>query len=255
MRRAGNRDRAADRYVDNLLRHRRPKPFEPTQDDLTTARTAIELLAESPDAHAPSPGFLDDLRRRISALDDEEPVPETPAAQRPAPGRRRFLQAGALTATGAAAGLAAGIGSDRLFATANGPIGTPAVSTQPASTPATTPAPTELSPITGTWQTVAASTDLAEGAVLTFDQGSITGVLRRVSGRVQAVSGTCTHQACRLDLNARRDTLVCPCHGATFTLDGANLTHPHQSNRSLPALPRLAVREVAGHIQVYAPST
>jgi nitrite reductase/ring-hydroxylating ferredoxin subunit len=48
---------------------------------------------------------------------------------------------------------------------------------------------------------------------------------------------------------------MCPCHGATFTLAGANLTHPRQTGSVLPALPRLPVREQDGRIQVYAPAT
>jgi nitrite reductase/ring-hydroxylating ferredoxin subunit len=86
-----------------------------------------------------------------------------------------------------------------------------------------------------------------------FDLGSVEGFLRRASGRVQAVSGICTHQGCRLDLAAARDKLSCPCHGATFTVAGVNLTHPRQSGGPLPALPRLPVREVGGRIEVYAP--
>jgi Rieske Fe-S protein len=68
------------------------------------------------------------------------------------------------------------------------------------------------------------------------------------------VSGTCTHQGCRLDLAPARDQLACPCHGATFTLAGVNLTHPLKTGDRLPALPRLAVREQDGTIQVYTPS-
>ncbi|MGW1747098.1 Rieske (2Fe-2S) protein [Streptomyces sp. NPDC002092] len=100
---------------------------------------------------------------------------------------------------------------------------------------------------------MAASTDVSEGAVLSFDLGTVTGFVRRVSGRVQAVSGICTHQACRLALSPARDTLACPCHGATFALTGESLTHP-KSVRPLPRLPRMAVRETTGHIQVYAPA-
>jgi nitrite reductase/ring-hydroxylating ferredoxin subunit len=89
--------------------------------------------------------------------------------------------------------------------------------------------------------------------VLPFDLGAVSGFVRRVSGRVQAVSGICTHQGCRLDLSPSRDQLACPCHGATFTLAGANLTHPLQTGQALPALPRLAVREQNGQVQIYAP--
>lgn len=279
--------RAVDRYVESLLQRRRPKAFVPSEEDLVAARTAIGLLADTPDAYTPSAGFVDGLRRRITALEDEETqaAPARPAAQpepavqaRPArnprrvtglitgratgtgrdngflgglavtrgtglvAGRRGFLQVGALTATGAAAGLAADrLLSDRTDPATQGAGGAPNLGV--------------LSPATGgSWQTVAASADLHEGDVLSFDQGPVTGFVRRVSGRVQAVSATCTHQACRLALNTPQTTLVCPCHGATFALDGTNLTHPLQVDRPLPALPRVPVRETEGVIQIYAPS-
>src|SRR5205807_763326 len=105
----------------------------------------------------------------------------------------------------------------------------------------------------GTWQNVASDTDLPEGAVLPFDLGAVTGFVRRVSGRVQAVSGVCTHQGCRLHLDTPGGKLACPCHGATFSLAGAPLTRPHGSS-PLPALPRLPVRIEGGQVQVYAPT-
>jgi len=111
----------------------------------------------------------------------------------------------------------------------------------------------DLTPTTGTWRTVASATDLSEGEVMAFDLGAVNGFLRRESGRFQAVSGTCTHQGCRLNLDAPRDRLSCPCHGATFSLAGAPLTHPHNSH-PLTALPRLAVRVDQGNVQIYAPN-
>ena len=246
-------NRAVDRYVDSLLRRRRPKAFAPSQEDLAAARTAIDLLAQSPDAYTPSVGFVDVLRRRIADQEDAESADPVTGASEPKrdrrgfgqalAGRRTFLQAGALTATGAAAGIVA----EQLLS--SGPVAVGAAGPGPTQSP-----PDMISPAEGTWQTVASTADLSEGGVMSFDQGAVSGFLRRVSGRVQAVSGTCTHQACRLALNPPRDKLVCPCHGATFTIDGANLTHPHQLNRPLPALPRLAVREVGGEIQIYAPA-
>jgi nitrite reductase/ring-hydroxylating ferredoxin subunit len=89
--------------------------------------------------------------------------------------------------------------------------------------------------------------------VFSFDLGAVVGFARRVAGRVQAISGICTHQGCRLALDTPRDTLVCPCHGATFAVTGTPLTHPYRQAVPLPALPRLAVRERDGHIQIYAP--
>lgn len=224
--------RPIDRYVDSLLRRRRPKPFAPDEEDLAVARTAIELAATGPDAEHPREAFVEDLRRRLAAQAAPAPRPASRWADLWAMERRRFLTATAVTASAAAG--AAGYAL-----------------THPA-TPST-PAESQLTPTTGSWQTVATATDLSEGTTLPFDLGTVTGFLRRASGRVQAVSGICTHQGCRLRLTPPQDQLACPCHGATFTLAGEPLTHPHNSH-ALPALPRLPVRVQGNDIQIYAPA-
>jgi nitrite reductase/ring-hydroxylating ferredoxin subunit len=251
--------RPVDRYINTLLRRRRPRPFRPSDDDIAVARAAIDLMAAGSEGQAPSPRFVDDLRRRIAANDLANDTgmarprildwlrrrrrPSMPTWQM-AYGRRRrqLLAAGALTATGAATGVAGAI-AERIL---TGPAATTA---QPADQ-----TPGEILPTTGSWQTVAASADLAEGSVLSFDLGSVAGFVRRTAGRVEAVSGICTHQGCRLALDSPREKLVCPCHGATFAVNGMPLTHPYRMKQSLPALPSLAVREHEGHIQIYAPT-
>ncbi|MEY9836497.1 Rieske (2Fe-2S) protein [Streptacidiphilus sp. EB103A] len=223
--------RPIDRYVDGLLRRRRPKSFAPDEEDLAVARTAIELAATGPDAQHPREAFVEDLRRRLAAqAAAHRPVPPRPSS-RWAMERRWFLTATAVTASAAAG--AAGYALTQ--------------------SPASTPAESELTPTTGSWQTVVTATELSEGTTLPFDLGTVTGFLRRVSGRVQAVSGICTHQGCRLRLTPPQDQLACPCHGATFTLAGEPLTHPHNSH-PLPALPRLPVRVQGNDIQIYAPA-
>ena len=235
---------AVDRYVERLLRQRSPKPFAPSEDDLAVARTAIDLLAARPEADGPREEFVADLRARIAAQDTApRPAPASPGV-RPAPGRRRLLVATALTATAAA-----GAGVDHLLT--RQPAASPAAADSTPADP--TPADSAITPTRGAWQTVAATADLPEGAVLSFDLGSVAGFVQRVSGRLQAVSGICTHQGCRLDLTPGRDQLACPCHGATFALAGQSLTHP-RTIRPLRPLPRLAVRESDGHVQIYAPA-
>ncbi|MFL6112129.1 MAG: Rieske (2Fe-2S) protein [Catenulispora sp.] len=231
--------RPIDRYVDSLLRRRRPKGFAPTEDDLAVARTAIDLVAAAPDARRPRAAFVDELRHRIAERQNAaEPPAPLPAGYR-ARGRRRFLAATALTATGVAAGLAGGVAVE-------------GAASGPASPKPDTEA--DLQATVGTWQTVAAAADLPEGAVREFDLGAVSGFVQRVSGRLQAVSGVCTHQGCRLDLDSSHRRLACPCHGATFTLAGAPLAHPHNPH-PLPALPRLPVRIDQGRVQVYAPAS
>ena len=81
--------------------------------------------------------------------------------------------------------------------------------------------------------------------------GSITGFVRRVDGKPEAVSGVCTHQGCRLWFDAPDDTLRCPCHTTSFSPTGQVLTH--QLPIAPKPLPALMVREVNGVIEVLAP--
>lgn len=233
--------RPVDRYIDSLLRRRRPRPFAPSEDDLALTRTAIALAAAGPDAAGPAPEFVEELRRKIGAqhaaaeaASANTALAAIPEPSRAVPARRRFLQATAVTAGAAAVGATA----DHLIT--RRPTG---------SAPA---AESELTPVVGTWQTVATDADLPEGGVLSFNLSSVFGFVQRTSGRVQAVSGICTHQGCRLDLKTPSDELVCPCHGATFSLSGQPLSYPN-SKYTVPPLPRLAVRVKEGSIQVYAP--
>ena len=83
-----------------------------------------------------------------------------------------------------------------------------------------------------------------------FDLGAVAGFVHRVDGVVRAVSGSCTHQGCRLALDGARN-LDCPCHTTVFALSGDLIRH------QLPVAPRplptFATREVDGVVQVYAP--
>jgi cytochrome b6-f complex iron-sulfur subunit len=244
---------AVDRYVENLLRGRRPRPFAPSEDDLAVIRTAISLAAAGPQGAEPDQAFVEGLRRRLAERaasgppGEVQPASPQPAAQpraaRTVPARRRLLQATALSAGAAAVGATA----DHLISRA-----TPAATGHPAS------AQVELTPVTGTWQTVVADAQLPEGGVLEFDLGTVTGFVQRTSGRVQAVCGVCTHQGCRLDLTTAPVQLVCPCHGATFSCSGQPLAYPRDPSFKLAPLPRLPLRVQEGNIQVYAakmPST
>jgi len=107
-----------------------------------------------------------------------------------------------------------------------------------------------LRPTSGRWQTVAASQELPDGEVRTFDTGTVFGFVGRSGGRVFAVSGVCTHQGCRLALDAPARELKCPCHSAVFMLTGVVISHPRSG--SLAPLPRLPAREADGAVQILA---
>jgi nitrite reductase/ring-hydroxylating ferredoxin subunit len=216
-------------YVDDLLRGRRPKPFAPDDFEAAQIRTAIELRAARQGDDAPRQEFLSDLHRRLA-----EQMSGTPseAAPRPNTTRRQVL----VGTSAAAVGAVAAVSIDR--AVIGSPAEAPAVAGQ-------------LTPNDGSWQRVAASSDVPDGIMHPFDLGSISGFVRRVDGKPEAISGVCTHQGCRLWFDAPDDRLRCPCHSTSFSPTGQVLTH--QLPIAPKPLPTLAVREVNGVVEVFAP--
>lgn len=226
-------DRGLHRHLDDLLAGRRPRPFRPTSTEADELRVALELRAARPDADAPREGFVDELHRRLAAELNPTPAPAAPEPRQPRSGsfgRRRLLVQGAgLAAASAAVGAAA----DHLI-----------------SRRSDTPGEQELHPTVGAWQTVAASTDLPEGAIRAFDLGSVAGFVHRADGVPQAVSGTCTHLGCHLR-PAPAGTLDCPCHTTVFAASGEVVAH--ELVVAPGPLPRFATREIDGSVQVFAP--
>lgn len=224
--------RGLRRYVDDLLRGRRPRPFAPDDFEAAQLRTAIELRAAGRPGEAPRPEFLDDLHRRLAEqLSD---TPPDPAAKRSSTRRQVIVGTSA-----AAAAAVTAVSIDRAV-----------LAGQPGAVPAAADAP--LTPNAGTWQRVAASSQVPDGVMHPFDLGSVSGFVRRVDGKPQAVSGVCTHQGCRLWFDAPDDTLRCPCHSTSFAPSGQVLTH--QLPIAPKPLPPLLVREVNGNIEVFAPA-
>src|SRR2546423_2891292 len=95
------------RYVDDLLRGRRPRPFPADDDEAADVRTAIALRAARSGSGAPSEEFVTGLHRRLAAefaaSTDADPTPAFHAAT-----RRRVVQGAAAAAPPAAAGAAGG---------------------------------------------------------------------------------------------------------------------------------------------------
>lgn len=221
--------RALRRYIDDLLRGRRPKPFRPDDFEAAQIRTAIELQAARQESDTPRPEFLTDLHRRLAAQQDSaaQPAPKVNAT-------RRNVIVG--TSAAAAAAVAA-VSIDRALIdgqVADGGNGR------------------ELTPNAGRWVRVAASADVTDGVMRPFDVGSVIGFVRRVDGKPEAVSGVCTHQGCRLWFDAPDDRLRCPCHSTSFAPTGLVVTH--QLPIAPKPLPTLMVREQGGAIEVFVPA-
>jgi glycine/D-amino acid oxidase-like deaminating enzyme/nitrite reductase/ring-hydroxylating ferredoxin subunit len=64
-----------------------------------------------------------------------------------------------------------------------------------------------------------------EGGLVDVDRRAV-GAYRDPSGRVHAVSITCTHMACTLKWNPAETSWDCPCHGSRFTHTGAVIEGP-----------------------------
>ncbi|GAB5904271.1 Rieske (2Fe-2S) protein [Mycobacteroides chelonae] len=219
-------------YIDDLLRGRRPKPFRPDDFEAAQIRTAIELRASRPGDDAPSQEFLAGLQGRL-AEQMGEPPSTAEQRRRHAPTRRTVL----VSTSAAAAAAAVAVTTDRL------------INQKPEVNPPQ--ASDEIVPNAGSWQRVAASSAVPEGGVHPFDLGFVNGFVRRVGGQIEAVSGVCTHQGCKLWFDGAHDRLQCPCHTTSFATDGRVITH--QLPIAPKPLPTFEVREADGHIEVFAP--
>lgn len=220
--------RGVRRFVEDLLRQRRPRSFAAEPDDDAELRTAIMLRDARQGSGVPSEEFVTGLRQRLAAELDGEPAPVQGG------NRRRFVQ---ITSAAAATAAVAGAGLDHIL-----------VSTGTGAQPA--PDQTMV-PENGEWRAVTAAHDLPEGGVRAFDLGAVAGFVQRAGGQVKAVSATCTHLGCRLALDAPQRRLNCPCHRTAFTVDGAVLFH--QLPIKPAALPHIMVRESGGVIEVFVP--
>ncbi|MFJ7219217.1 ubiquinol-cytochrome c reductase iron-sulfur subunit [Amycolatopsis sp. NPDC098790] len=214
--------RGVRRFVKDLLRRRRPRPFAAGPGDEAELRTAVLLRAARPGAGAASEEFVAGLHRKLA---------QELGGPAPAGNRRRFLQ----VSSAAAVAAAGGAGVEYLVTSG----------ADPAAEEET------LRPENGEWRTVVAARELPEGGVLPFDFGAVAGFVQRTEGEVRAVSATCTHLGCRLNLDAPARRLNCPCHRTSFAVDGAVLVH--QLPVTPPPLPHLVVREAGGVVEVLVP--
>jgi nitrite reductase/ring-hydroxylating ferredoxin subunit len=227
-------NRTVRRFVEGLLRGQRTVPARPDDFETEQMKTAIELRAARLGSDTPREEFITDLHRRLAAeMSEDQPAV---SHSRWAPRRREVVIGGSVAAASAAAGLVVG----RNLLASN------------VTQQATPPVQGELDPNAGTWRAVGASADLPDGGALAFDLGTVNGFVHRNDAKLEAVSGVCTHQGCKLWLDAPESRLRCPCHSTSFSLAGTNVTH--QLPAAPPPLPKFRVREIDGEIQVFAPT-
>ncbi|MCW2557616.1 MAG: ferredoxin subunit of nitrite reductase and ring-hydroxylating dioxygenase [Mycobacterium sp.] len=230
-------DRNVRRFVEGLLRGQPTERARPDDFEAQQMKTAIELRAARLGSDAPREEFVADLHRRLAQAEEAARGVDRPAARSGPAGTRRQVVIGTSIA---AASAAAGLIVDRALL-------------RDGEAPAPTPsAQGVMEPNTGVWAPVGSSVDVPDGGTLAFDLGSVNGFVHRVDGQLEAVSGICTHQGCRLWLDAPDNRLRCPCHSTSFSLAGETLAH--QLPIAPAPLPRIQVRETNGVIEVYAPT-
>jgi cytochrome b6-f complex iron-sulfur subunit len=220
-------------FVDSLRRNRRPKAFTPDADDVEAMRAAIELNNAQPGAALPRAEFVNDLHGRLAdQLNETDDRAVSLAAARLS--RRRVLGGiGAAAATAAAAAVAGGVVDREILNSGSSP---------------TVPRAQELVPDEGSWQPVLDAANLGDGQVARFSTASTVGFVVNDNGNLSAISGVCTHQGCLLRHNEVAGRLDCPCHRASFSLQGDVL---HQQFRQpLPPLPHIQVRDNHGQIEI-----
>jgi cytochrome b6-f complex iron-sulfur subunit len=212
--------RRVARYVDSLLRDRRPPRFEPDEEELAALRQATAMSSLRAGVDSPSAGFVSGLRRRLEGQIDGTGVARTRWS------RRTVLSRGAA----AVAAVVAGIALDR----AGGLL--------------TAGQPQELRPNQPTWMAVGKVQDVSYRKPLRFRAGGIEGYVFLSAGELRGVSAVCSHQGCLLQYQARTMNLECPCHGAAFSSSGALVSH--QLPSAPPPLPTIAVRQRGEDVEV-----
>jgi cytochrome b6-f complex iron-sulfur subunit len=223
-----SRKRAADRLGSSrqvdAIADGLPLPPGTIEDpsDIDALRAAIELNAARPAADLPSDEFVASLRRRLT--EDQRPGPTAVS--------RRAL----LTGAGAIAAGVVGAVADRTL-----------LEPHRDNTQSTT-----IEPDAGTWVRVASSADLRDGKAHRFETPMAVGFVSNANALV-AVSGVCTHQGCLLQADGPAGRLDCPCHRTSFGY-GGEVLFSQLSSQPAP-LPRIAVRDNGGGVEVFLPGT
>lgn len=105
-----------------------------------------------------------------------------------------------------------------------------------------------LSLTTGTWVPMMSVGMVPPGQAIRFSAPAIEGFVVNNGGHLDALSAVCTHQGCILRFNAQSQGLDCPCHGASFNLQGSPINREY-----LRPLPRVQSRISDGQVEVLAP--
>jgi nitrite reductase/ring-hydroxylating ferredoxin subunit len=212
------------RFVDDLLKRRRPARFKASSEELEALTAATELAPLRAGVDLPDSRFVERLEDRLRQELEDHPAKT-----------RVWTRRGLLQAAGAAAAAAVvGATVDRTI------LG----STVPAPDSGT------LVPNAAQWRPVATLSELPAGKARTFSTGAVQGVVVNDKGTIRALSGVCTHLGCVLRPNVESRSLDCPCHRTVFAWDGS--VHRHQLPSRPASLPTIESRVRDGQIEVLA---
>jgi cytochrome b6-f complex iron-sulfur subunit len=217
-------DRVA-KFVDDLLRHRRPRRFKATQEEAEAMAAAAGLVAARAGADLPDKAALDRIHRKLSARLDESPGHDAGLT------RRVWLR----TLGTAAAAVVAGVALDEVLThSLTGP--------EVAGT-------TVLTPDGAQWRPVAAVTQLPSGHAMPVSTAAVDAIVVNDGGRISAVSGICTHLGCKLQPDDADKRFSCPCHQTAFSWSGKVLFY--RLKTAPPDLPRIQSRVRDGQIELF----
>lgn len=204
-----------ERYLDALLAGGRPSPDDvEDRSEAEMARLAAEMSAAAdPDEGGPDPAFLDQLRLRMRQADNGIASVHAPLPMRPGLGgprskvrvtRRQVLVAGLTGAAGLAAGA---VGATVL---------------QPATGQREWIWDDGTALVLGDfeWVTVARADEVPAGSAVRFSTAAFDGFIVNDDGEIRALSAVCTHMGCTLQFRPAWSDLRCPCHAASFDLQG-----------------------------------
>ncbi len=100
------------------------------------------------------------------------------------------------------------------------------------------------------WTAVLDAEQLSEGALTAATADTTPVLLLRRGDQVHALDDRCSHRGCALhEGRLENDTIVCPCHGSTFRLDGSIVRGPATAPQ-----PRFDARIVDGKLEIRAAS-
>jgi len=205
-----------DRYLEALLRDERPSPDDVAgSGEAEMTRLAAELAAAVGDSE-PDEAFVEQLRLRMRQADEGissvQVPPPVRATAEPSAGiarirvsRRSLLRGGLTAAAGLAAGLVGGAVLRDLVAPSSDPIWDDGGGLVAGG---------------GRWQQVATLAELPPGTATRFSTVAFDGYVVNDGGNVRALSSVCTHMGCTLQYRDEWRDLRCPCHGASFDLEG-----------------------------------